>query len=83
MNQIKDLQKLLKLLRAHGVVEFKQDGLELKFGSLPTESRQITTAGYAQTILPGGIDESVPVPAPELTEEQLLFFSSDSVEQVS
>lgn len=40
ITDLKDLQKLLKLCRAQGITDFKMNGLEIKFGDLPIESKR-------------------------------------------
>lgn len=39
---IKDLEKLLKLLRKQGVTEFKSQEIEMKLGDLPVDRNQVT-----------------------------------------
>jgi hypothetical protein len=40
VTSLKDLEKLLKLLRKQGVVDFKHGDIELKLGDLPVERSQ-------------------------------------------
>jgi len=62
---LKDLKDLLKLLREKGVLEFESDGLKLKLSEDVPQSRY----KRKQEI------ESV-MEEPELTEEELLFYSA-------
>jgi hypothetical protein len=62
INTIKDLELLLKVLRKQGVTECSVDGIVLKLGDVP-ESKKVT-------------DDSPTLPSPQLTDEQLLFWSA-------
>lgn len=71
ITSIKDLERLLKLLRKQGVSDFKHGDLELKLGDLPLEP------GTAQ------VHNEIPSDNPFanfpdglLTPEQLMFYSS-------
>lgn len=71
IQSIKDLEKLLKLLRKQGVSTFKQGDLELQFGELPIQhsepsysEEQIDEDPYAS--FPDGI----------LSPQQLEFYAS-------
>lgn len=37
IQDIKDLEKLFKLCRKQGITDFKMNGIEIKFGDLPSE----------------------------------------------
>jgi hypothetical protein len=67
---LKDLEKLIKLLRKQGVSEFEHNGTKLKLGDLPEElsgvSGQLEEVERPYQNFPQG----------ELTPEQLLFYSS-------
>lgn len=68
IENLKELEKLLKLCRKQGVLEIKFGTVEFKLGDLPQEVG-------AQS----SIDESDPLknfPQGELTPEQLMFYSS-------
>lgn len=41
INDLKDLQKLFKLCRAQGILDFKMNGIEIKFGDLPQKQSQV------------------------------------------
>lgn len=72
INDLKDLQKLLKLCRAQGITDFKMNGLEIKFGDLPITQRALSD-------MPSDEDATNPYgnfPQGELTPEQLMFYSS-------
>ncbi len=62
LNDIKELQALLKLCRKHGVTDFQAGDLHLKFGDLPPKGAVDTD------------DSEVATPG-DLTPEQLMFFS--------
>jgi hypothetical protein len=67
---IKDLEKLLKLLRKQGVSDFKHGDLELKLGDLPEESREIQQDEMQSD------DPYAALPDVILTPDQLSFLSS-------
>lgn len=71
IQNLNDLQKLLKLLRKQGVVDFKMGEIELKLGDLPfdktvSQSQEETDADNPYAGFPEGV----------LTPEQLMFYSS-------
>lgn len=66
---LKDLEKLLKLLRRQGVVDFKHGEIELKLGDLP-QDRTIANAEA------DGDNPFAGFPDGELTPEQLMFYSA-------
>lgn len=72
IENLKDLERLLKLCRRQGVTEIKLGTTEFKLGDLPQESGAISK----------GEEESDPAnpyanfPKGELTAEQLIFYSS-------
>lgn len=61
VESLKDLEKLLKLLRKQGVTDFKMNGIDLKLGDLPREAGE-----EAQE------DEH---PEDQLTDEQLMAWA--------
>lgn len=61
LNDLKDLEKFLKICRKQGVSEISHDGVSVKFGDLP--SKTSTEA------------ESDEVSPDELTPEQLMFYA--------
>lgn len=82
---MKDLEKLIKLLRRTGVASFKADGVELSMGNPPKSA-------YKAINVPQDPLANVSIPQPnikedeegvdkiastdELTEDQLLFYSA-------
>lgn len=71
IQNLKDLEKLLKLLRKQGVQDFKMGEIALKLGDLPAE------AGTAQ-VQEGEVldDPYANFPPGMLTPEQLAFYSA-------
>jgi hypothetical protein len=51
IQDLKDLQKLFKLCRAQGVIDIKVNGLEIKFGDLPTVQGALQSASEEEVIL--------------------------------
>lgn len=70
INDLKDLQKLLKLCRVQGITDFKMNGLEIKFGDLPQ------TLAQSNEISQEAPSQFANFPQGELTPEQLMFYSS-------
>lgn len=69
IDNLKDLEKLLKLCRKQGVLEINVHGVSFKLGDLPIEARAASEAGEV-------IDPYANFPQGELTPEQLMFYSS-------
>lgn len=71
---LKNLKELLKVLREKGVLEFEMDGVKLKLSEDAPQSR------YKQRQQAEALNDE-----PELTEEELLYYSAtpplESVEQ--
>ncbi len=67
---LKDLEKLLKLLRKQGVVDFKMGDIDLKLGDLPREPQSV----QEEEVDPE--DPYAHFPPGMLTPEQLMFYSS-------
>lgn len=63
IEDLKDLKQLFKLCRAQGITDFKMNGIEIKFGDIPT-TRAISE------------DELTGFPDGELSPEQLMFYSA-------
>ena len=61
IENLKDLERLLKLLRKQGVTDFKMNGVELKLGDLPSE--------------PGDIAELEEQAEPPMTDEQIMAWA--------
>lgn len=70
IDSIKDLEKILKLLRRQGVYEFEHNGTKLKMGDLPRDP--ITTREEIET----EINPLAGFPDGMLTPEQLMFYSA-------
>ena len=69
IQDLKDLKALFKLCRAQGITDFKMNGLEIKFGDLPSDgsiSETSSDVGSPYANFPSG----------ELTPEQLMFYSA-------
>lgn len=77
INDLKELQKLLKLCRAQGITDFKMNGIEIKFGELPQQSSSMTDSLSQEDIA----NPYANFPQGELTPEQLMFYSSGGVPQ--
>lgn len=60
INDIKDLEKFLKLCRKQGVTDISFSGLSVKLGPMPTKSSS---------------DDSDEIPTDELTPEELMFYA--------
>lgn len=71
IQDLKDLQKLLKLCRAQGITEIKLQGVEIKFGDLPNNN---ISMGEVSTQDP--LNPYANFPQGELTQDQLAFYSS-------
>jgi hypothetical protein len=81
LENLKDLEKAIKLCRKLGVETLRIDTVEIKLGDEPkTELGQQLVKGLqeANTYAPGIITEDSKIETTELTEEQLLFYSSAS-----
>ena len=80
ISNFKDLEKLVKLLRKHGIEAVKIDGIELHLGPSPlTAPTKRPVAAYQAPQLTPTDGVSIPQPdieTEELTEEQLLFYSA-------
>ena len=69
INDFKDLEKFLKILRRQGVMEASLNGLTVKLGDLPEERLNLS----------GSKDITDPYsnfPDGDLTPEQLMFYSA-------
>ena len=76
---IQDLKKVIDLCRKSGVDIIKVDGIEMVLGTKPETVQRVKPVqpSTTQTYAPGGITEELRIPTDDLTEEQLLFGSSD------
>lgn len=68
IENLKDLEKLLKLCRKQGVTEIKLGVVELKLGDVPVDN--------AANIIAEPKDPYESFPQGELTPEQLMFYSA-------
>ena len=66
---LKDLERLLKLLRKQGVTEFNQGELHLKLGELPHEAGALTED-----------EEAIPHPA-AMSDEELIDWTLRQAQQ--
>jgi len=79
IESLKDLEKLIKLMRKTGVDRIEIDGIKLELGTLPETGKYSPKTGEKAPI--GVIDESTQLPyviqTPDaLTDEQLLMWSA-------
>jgi hypothetical protein len=84
VSDLKDLEKLIKLCRKTGVEVIKIDGIELVLGAEPVVRNKRTNVRKDNTAPLGEITEDMKIPLSDLvvptdtiTEEQMLFGSSD------
>lgn len=75
IENLKELEKLLKLCRKQGVLEIKLGSVELKLGELPSEE----TLGSQAKDESLSKDPYAHFPEGELTPEQLMFYSAGGV----
>lgn len=61
MDDLKELEKFLKICRKQGVTDITYLGTTVRFGSLPAKTAQA--------------DDSDEIPTDELTPEQLMFYA--------
>lgn len=86
MTELKDLKKLILLCRQQGVQSIRFNGVELHLNELPQaiDKRKYPDLSPSMPIIPGGVSEHTKIVTDELTDEQLLFYSSsDNQEQHS
>ena len=75
IQNLKDLEKLLKLLRKQGVVDFKHGEIALKLGDLPIERSNQAPHDLDEDIE----DAYVGFPTGMLTEAQAIHYASGGV----
>ena len=75
IKDIKDLKQIIDLCRKTGVDSIKIDNVEMKLGPAPVKytTNKETSRPYTP---PGVITEDTQITTDELTEEQLLFYST-------
>lgn len=87
VNTIKELESVLKLCRKQGVTDIKIDGIELHIlpqtqGKMKSPQQRGIEFPDLPMITPGNITETTPIAeavqiaTDELSEEELLFYSS-------
>lgn len=62
LNDLKELEKFLKICRKQGVTDICYQGMSVKFGDLPTK----------ETVQ---VEDSEEIPTDGLTPEQLMFYA--------
>lgn len=76
IENLKELQKLVKLCRKLGIENIEVDGVKLQLAELPKPLRR---QGKSQSIPigdnVGSLTETDKIDIPQLTDEQLLFWS--------
>lgn len=72
IQNLKELEKLLKLCRKQGVTEIKLGSVELKLGDMPVSQAEFTQTANA----PDPRDPLANFPEGMLTPEQLAYYSS-------
>jgi hypothetical protein len=72
INDLKDLQKLLKLCRSQGITEIKLQGVEIRFGDMP----QVHNSQSVNNISEELVNPYANFPQEVLTPEQLMFYSA-------
>ncbi len=60
LNDLKELEKFLKLCRKQGITDISFDGVTVKFGELPAKTSQV--------------EESEEIPTDGLSEDEMAFF---------
>lgn len=77
VENLKELQKLIKLCRAEGIESIRIDGIEMHLGVKEIKQPKTTKTLLTESLVtPGGITESTKILTDELTPEQLLYYSS-------
>jgi hypothetical protein len=74
IENLKDLEKLLKLCRKQGVTEINLGAVSFKLGEMPQTAEQV-----AQAAAEDASDPYANFPAGMLSPEQLMFYSSGGV----
>lgn len=79
MNNLKDLEKFLKLCRKMGVQSIRHGDTEVHLGEMPAavETAARTQSKILPSYPPGGITPDTRIITDELTPEQLLMWSVD------
>lgn len=69
IKSLDELTAFLKICRKQGVTDIKFEGLSVTFGELSKKERK------------AGDEDEAEIPTDELSQEQLMFFSSGGVDQ--
>lgn len=69
LNDLKELEKFLKLCRKQGIVDISFEGVTVKFGELPTKTTN-------------QVDEVDDIPTESLTPDQLMFYAVENAGQL-
>lgn len=85
IQDLKDLKALIKLCRQTGVEAIELDGVKMNLGPTPTiykvakaKSGALSkTSEESTSYPPNGITADMQIPTNGLTEEQMLFYSSE------
>lgn len=84
IKDLKDLGKLIDLCRKKGVETVKVDGVEFTLGDVPQAPR-LHTAARDMNLPPESyipiIQNTMAIASEDLTEEQLLFYSTGAEEE--
>lgn len=83
IKDLKDLKKLVKLCRDTGIDAIKIDGIEFALGRAPQPTKIVQSyQAPSHALLPNGITEDTKIEIEELTEEQMMMWSSQgSIEE--
>lgn len=86
IKSLKDLNKLILLCRKNGIETIKLGDIELNFNpsylapAISTRKADTPTSGV---YIPGGVSEDTKIQTQELTQDQLLFWSSNDGDENS
>lgn len=80
IENLNELQKVIKACRKLGVQSIKIDNVEFHLGDIPSPilPKALRATEAITTIAPGGITEDIKITSDELTDDQLLFYSAVS-----
>lgn len=87
----KELEQLIKICVKNGVKAIQVDGISIELGDVPVKPKRYSPKPDPATVAISNVDESIQIPRmiddiempDQLTDEQKLFYSSDSVEPVN
>lgn len=83
IENLKQLDKLMLMCRKRGIQSITVDGVTFHMSDLAPEMKTVfagynTLANTTNTVSPGGITADTKITTDELTDEQKMFWSSDS-----